>query len=40
MKRGMSVEKAISISGWPIQYKLTNINKALELTVNDIMKNG
>ena len=40
MKRGMSVEKAISISGWPIQYKLTNINKALELTINDIMKNG
>jgi len=40
VNRGMSVQRAISISGWPIKYQLTNIDKALEATVSDMRQNG
>tara|TARA_B100000787_G_scaffold26172_1_gene17410 strand:- start:7301 stop:8212 length:912 start_codon:yes stop_codon:yes gene_type:complete len=40
IKRGMSVKKAIFLSGWPNKYNLTNIDIALKATVKDMRING
>ena len=40
IKRGMSIDKANLISGWPTKYKLIDIDKALLETVKDMRING
>lgn len=39
-ERGMNIKRANLLTGWPKNYKLKNLTKALKLTIEDIKKNG